>query len=161
MKIVAFTGESNSGKTTLIEKITNALIGTYKIAIIKNDPSNKAQFDTKGKDSYRFFETGADVIVTSPKKTTYFYHQRQTLDEIIKHINNYDFLFIEGLKYLNIPRIGIFRNKVDESYIDFINAAAIDNTIDKNIFPKNIDILDLNNIDQIIHWIIKNSKEVK
>ena len=159
-KAVAFTGPSNSGKTTLIEKIAKRLISTYKIAIIKNDPSNKAEFDKEGKDSYKFYQTGAEVVVTSPSRTTYFSHRQKSLDEIIGMINDFDYLLVEGLKYLPLPRIGIFRGEIDESYFSYIKAVAIDETIDKSIIPKNIEILDLNNIDEVISWILKNSKEI-
>ena len=159
-KAVAFTGPSNSGKTTLIEKIAKRLISTYKIAIIKNDPSNKAQFDKEGKDSYKFYQTGAEVVVTSPSRTTYFSHRQKSLDEIIEMINDFDYLLVEGLKYLPLPRIGIFRGEIDESYFSYIKAVAIDETIDKNKIPKNIEILDLNNVDEIISWILENSKEI-
>ncbi|NPA55929.1 MAG: molybdopterin-guanine dinucleotide biosynthesis protein B [Epsilonproteobacteria bacterium] len=159
-RAVAFTGPSNSGKTTLIEKIASRLISTYKIAIIKNDPSNKAQFDKEGKDSYKFYQTGAEVVVTSPTRTTYFSHRQKNLDEIIHMLGEFDYLFVEGLKYLPLPRIGVFRNEIDNSYFDYIKAVAIDDTIDKNTIPSTIDILDLNNIDQIISWILKNAKEI-
>ena len=159
-KAIAFIGPSNSGKTTLIEKIAKRLIGSYKIAIIKNDPSNKAEFDKKGKDSYIFFQTGAEVVVTSPKRTTYFSNRQKSLDEIIEMIKDFDILLIEGLKYLPLPKLGIFRNKVDESYFRYIKAAAVDDSIDKSKIPKGIEILDLNDIDGIINWILNNSKSI-
>ena len=159
-KAVAFTGPSNSGKTTLIEEIAKRLISSYKIAIIKNDPSDKAKFDTPGKDSYKFFNTGAEVVVTSPTRTTYFSHRQKSLDEIIEMINDFDILLVEGLKYLPLPRIAVFRNEVDESYFRYIKAVAIDESIDKSKIPENIEILDLNNIDEIIEWVLRNAKEV-
>jgi molybdopterin-guanine dinucleotide biosynthesis protein B len=159
-KAVAFTGPSNSGKTTLIEEIAKRLISSYKVAIIKNDPSDKAKFDTPGKDSYKFFQTGAEVVVTSPTRTTYFSHRQKSLDEIIDMINDFDILLVEGLKYLPLPRIAVFRNGVDESYFRYIKAVAIDDTVDKNLIPEHIEILDLNNVDEIIDWVLKNAKEV-
>ena len=42
---VAFTGPSGSGKTTLVEKVAKVLIEDQKVAIIKNDPKDKAVFD--------------------------------------------------------------------------------------------------------------------
>jgi len=159
-KAVAFTGPSNSGKTTLIEKIAKKLISTYKIAIIKNDPSDKAKFDTEGKDSYKFFNTGAEVVVTSPKRTTYFSHRQKSLDEIVEMINDFDYLLVEGLKYLPLPRIAVFRGEVDESYFPYIKAVAIDESIDKKLIPKNIEILDLNNVDEVISWVLDNAKEI-
>ena len=159
-KAVAFTGPSNSGKTTLIENIAKRLISSYKLAIIKNDPSDKAQFDREGKDSYKFFQTGAEVVVTSPTRTTYFSHRQKSLEEIINMINDFDILLVEGLKYLPLPRLAVFRGSVDESYFRYIKAVAIDETIDKTLIPEDIEILDLNNIDEIIDWVLRNAKEV-
>ncbi|MBD3789078.1 MAG: molybdopterin-guanine dinucleotide biosynthesis protein B [Campylobacterales bacterium] len=159
---VAFTGPSNSGKTTLIEKIAKILITDYKVAIIKNDPKDKAQFDVEGKDSYKFSQTGAEVVVTSPTRTTYFSQREKGLDEIIAMINDFDILLVEGLKTLPLPRIAIFRNKIDESYLNCSEAIAIDHTIDPATYtiPNSIDILDLNNMDQIIKWIQQHAKEI-
>jgi len=157
---VAFTGVSNSGKTTLIEKIAKKLIKTKKIAIIKHDPKDKAIFDIEGKDSFKFFQTGAEVIVTSPKRTTYFSHRQRELNELIELLGDFDLLMVEGLKTIPLPRIAIFRENLDSSYFQYCNAIAVDSSIDKNQLPKDIDILDLNNIDMIIEWIEKNAKEV-
>ena len=159
---VAFTGPSGSGKTTLVEKVSNALIQKQKVAIIKNDPKDKAVFDVEGKDSHRFYQTGAEVVVTSPTRTTYFSHREKRLDEIVSMINDFDILLVEGLKTLPLPRIAIFRNSIDESYFDCSEAIAIDNTIDPKDYniPSGIDILDLNNLDTILDWIEKHAKAI-
>lgn len=159
---VAFTGPSNSGKTTLVEKIAKILLVHQKVAIIKNDPKDKAQFDVEGKDSYKFSQTGAEVVITSPTRTTYFSQHQQSLTDIISMIHNFDILLVEGLKTLALPRIAIFRNKIDESYFECSEAIAIDETIniDEYIIPKDITILDLNNTDQIIEWIDNHAKEI-
>ena len=159
-KAVAFTGPSNSGKTTLIEKIAKRLIPTYQVAIIKNDPKDKAKFDIEGKDSYKFYQTGAEVVVTSPTRTTYFSHRKKELDQIIEMMKPFDFLLVEGLKTLPLPRIAIFRNSLDESYFPYIEAIATDGSVDLSNVPKGIDILDLNDVESIIEWIMKKAKEV-
>lgn len=159
---VAFTGPSDSGKTTLIEKIANILIQSREVAIIKHDPKDKAIFDKEGKDSHKFSQTGAEVVVTSPTRTTYFSKRNKNLEEIIKLFNNFDILLVEGLKTLNLPRIAIFRDRIDESYLDYSEAIAIDESIDLKRYdiPKNIDILNLNNPHEIIEWIDKHAKHV-
>jgi molybdopterin-guanine dinucleotide biosynthesis protein B len=159
---VAFTGPSGSGKTTLVEKVSKVLMEQRKVAIIKHDPKDKASFDTVGKDSHTFSQTGAEVVVTSPTKTTYFSQQNKDLEEIIRIFNHFDILLVEGLKTLPLPRIAIFRNSIEESYLTCSEAIAIDQTIDINKYdiPNNIDILDLNNRTQIIEWIDNNAKEV-
>jgi len=159
---VAFTGPSGSGKTTLVEQVAKVLIKNKKVAIIKNDPKDKAVFDVEGKDSDKFSKTGAEVVVTSPTRTTYFSKREKTLDDIVTMISDFDILLVEGLKTLPLPRIAIFRNNIDESYFSCSEAIAVDNTIDTAQYeiPNNIDILDLNNITQIIEWINNNSKQI-
>ena len=160
---VAFTGPSNSGKTTLITKVATALMEKGKqVAIIKNDPKDKGEFDTPGKDSDKFSRTGAEVVVTSPTRTTYFSKRHKELDGIIEMFGDFDFLLVEGLKNLPLPRISIFRNSIDEDYYPYMNALALDSSIDldnENV-PQAIDILDLNNTGQIVDWITNNAKEV-
>ena len=160
---IAFTGPSGSGKTTLVEKIAKILITQREVAIIKHDPSDKASFDKKGKDSHKFSQTGAEVLVCSPTRTTYFSQRNKNLDEIIRLFNNFDILLVEGLKTLPLPRIAIFRNRIEESYLDYAEAIAIDQTINLNEYniPKHIDILDLNNTTQIIEWIDQHAKQVQ
>jgi molybdopterin-guanine dinucleotide biosynthesis adapter protein len=161
---LAFTGPSNSGKTTLILKVARKLINEYgkKVAIVKHDPGDKARFDVEGKDSYKFSDTGAEVIVTSPTRTTYFSKKSEDLDEMIRLFDTFDVLLVEGLKTLPLPRISVFRNSLDSEYFPFMNALAIDDSIDTNNYemPKGVAILDLNNPDEVISWIFKNAKEV-
>jgi molybdopterin-guanine dinucleotide biosynthesis protein B len=159
---VAFTGPSNSGKTTVIEKISQKLIDSKKVAIVKNDPKDKATFDVKGKDSYKFSQTGAEVVVVSPTRTTYFSQRQKELDDVIAMINDFDILLVEGLKTLPLPRIAVFRDTIKPDYLDCSEAIAVDNSVDlsKYDLPSHIDILDLNDTDAIIGWIEKNAKEV-
>jgi len=162
---VAFTGPSNSGKTTLILKVARKLINEHKkeVAIIKHDPKDKARFDVEGKDSYKFSDTGAEVIVTSPNRTTYFSQKNRDIDAMMELFGEFDILLVEGLKNLPLPRISVFRNSLDSDYFPFMNALAIDESInldDYKELPLDVDILDLNNPEMIISWILKNAKEV-
>ena len=159
---IAFTGPSNSGKTTLIEKIAKKLIPEFQVAIVKHDPKDKAKFDTPGKDSDKFSKTGAETVVVSPTRTTYFSQRSKSIDDIIDMIKDFDFLLVEGLKTLPLPRIAIFRQKIDESYFPYSDAIAIDKSVDIEVYeiPENISILDLNDVDGIIAWIKTHAKEV-
>ena len=161
---VAFTGPSNSGKTTLILKVARKLIHEHKlkVAIVKNDPKDKAHFDVPGKDSYKFSDTGAEVVVTSPTRTTLFSQRHKELDEIIELFGDFDVMLVEGLKNLPLPRISIFREKIDETYFPYMNALSIDDSINLNEYeiPKNVDVLDLNNPQQVIKWILSHAKAI-
>jgi len=158
---VAFTGPSNSGKTTLIEKISITLNSKgFKVAIIKHDPKDKAIFDKRGKDSDRFSKTGADVAVLSSKRTTIFKKQRSQIEDVIDIFNDFDYLLVEGLKTIDLPRICVQRDSLDSDYFEVSDSLAIDTSIDKDNLAKNMNILDLNNIEEIIQWIENNAKKV-
>ena len=157
---VAFTGPSNSGKTTLIEKIARELIAqNNRVKIIKNDPKDKAKFDIEGKDSYKFFQTGADVIVTSPTRTTYFQQSSLEFDDLIKLAGEFDYLLVEGLKTLPLPRIAIFRGTLNHDYFDVSDILAVDDSIDINELS-GLQYIDLNSPLDAIEWINSNAKKV-
>lgn len=158
---VAFSGPSNSGKTTLVAKVSNILQDRgFKVCIVKHDPKDKARFDKPGKDSDKFTQTGADVAVVSPSRTTLFKQSTSSIEEIIDLFGDFDFLLVEGLKTLPLPRISIFRNRLDDSYFSVTNAIAYDETINSKEIPSNIDKLDLNSPEEVISWIEKNAKRV-
>jgi len=162
-KAVAFTGPSGSGKTTLIEKIALHLREKRRIAIVKHDPSDKARFDREGKDSERFFRSGAEVAVVSPTRTTLFSHRSREIEEVAKLFGEFDLLMVEGLKTLPLPRIGVFRGRIDPDYLPVLQAVAIDESVDPEAFPlpEGIDILDLNNIGEIVDWIDRHAIRMK
>ncbi len=162
MRVVAFTGPSNSGKTTLISKLIDQLKDTMSISAIKHDPKDKARFDVEGKDSKIFFDSGAEVAVLSEQRTTIFSHKKSSIIQIAGFMGPCDMLFVEGLKDLPFVRIGIFRGSIDESYLKCVDAIAVDDSVDISSIKldSEIDILDLNNTTAIAEWIDKNAKEL-
>ena len=171
--IFAFSGKSNSGKTTLICKLCEYLCA-YKIAIIKHDPKDKAVFDTKGKDSYEFFQRANAVALISPTRTTLqIKHnaqktkkkqesptqeaqnsQTQAFYDTLAQFAEYDYIFIEGLKTLPFARIVVARETIESSYIPYANAFAIDESVKNvDILPPHLPILPLNDIACIAHFI--------
>jgi molybdopterin-guanine dinucleotide biosynthesis protein B len=78
-------------------------------------------------------------------------------------VDKFDFLLVEGLKTLPLPRIAIFRNSIDESYLSCSDAIAIDKSVDIGLYEidKNIKILDLNSPESVIEWIKSNGKDIK
>jgi len=152
---MAFTGKSGSGKTTLIEKISQKLSLNNRVVIVKHDPKDKANFDTPGKDSHRFFTSGADTIVTSPKKTTMFSHKEFSLKDLKSLAGDCDYFFIEGLKTFPLKRVGVFREEIDESYFDYIDFVAYKD-VDESLLPSSLPKAHLDDVEKIIEWIENN-----
>ena len=66
--IISIVGKSNSGKTTLIEKIIPELKKRgCKVGTIKHDVHG-FEIDYEGKDTYRHFQAGPDTVVIASSK---------------------------------------------------------------------------------------------
>ena len=110
-KIIGFYGESNTGKTTLIEKIIKRLKSEgLKVATVKIT-DKEIEIDEEGKDTWRHSQAGSDLIVlSSPIETDFILKEERDINEIIQNINNigdYDIILVEGAKNNDIPKIRI------------------------------------------------------
>ncbi|RDU57827.1 molybdopterin-guanine dinucleotide biosynthesis protein B [Helicobacter sp. MIT 99-5507] len=153
-KIISFSGISNSGKTTLIENLCKILIPTYQVGVIKHDPKNKAIFDKEGKDSYKFFQSGANVAIVSPKQTNIRFNNNLDNNEIINILNTnkmLDYIFIEGFKTMPYKKICVIRGDFVQSDLDLCDAIATTKQYKNNF--KNKIVLDLDNYKEILQWI--------
>lgn len=119
--VFAVSGIKNSGKTTLIGKITAALTKKgYRVGVIKHD-GHEFKADHEGTDSYKHKRSGAEnVIVYSQTKMMMIKeHKSPSLDEMIALQSEMDVVILEGMKYSNYPKIEIVRKAVsNESVCD-------------------------------------------
>lgn len=119
--IVSIVGKSDSGKTTLIEKLLPELTKKgYRIATVKHD-THGFEMDREGKDSWRHKQAGAySVVVSSPKKVALIRDVEKdlNLDEIReKFIHDVDLIITEGYKKDIQPKIEIFRKEKHENLL--------------------------------------------
>jgi len=63
MITLAIIGRKGSGKTSLIEKLLEALPCRENVAVIKHIHHPEVEFDVKGTDTWRFKRAGARVVV--------------------------------------------------------------------------------------------------
>ncbi|MEG6585720.1 molybdopterin-guanine dinucleotide biosynthesis protein B [Dendrosporobacter sp. 1207_IL3150] len=112
--VISFIGNSNSGKTTYLEKLIAEMKRRhYKIAIVKHDVHG-FDIDHPGKDTWRHAQAGADIVcISSPQKMALIkkVDQELSLDQVLDHIDNVDFIFTEGYKQEAKPKIEVFRQK--------------------------------------------------
>ena len=110
--IVSIVGRSNSGKTTLLEKLILALkqrglcVGT-----IKHDVHG-FEIDRPGKDSWRHKQAGASItIISSPYQIGMVMdvehdHKPEELMPLLSHM---DIILTEGYKNSDYPKLEVFR----------------------------------------------------
>jgi molybdopterin-guanine dinucleotide biosynthesis adapter protein len=113
--IVSIVGKSDSGKTTLIEKLLPELTGRgHRIATVKHDVHG-FEVDREGKDSWRHKRAGAHtVVISSPNKVALIRDVERDLrlDEIRDRlIQDVDLVISEGYKKDVQPKIEIFRKE--------------------------------------------------
>ena len=119
--IVGFYGYSNSGKTTLIERLIKELtFRGRKVSAIKQS-KHPITMDTEGKDTYRFSKAGAyPVILASTVETNFMFNRSLEINEIIEliiTINKPDMIIIEsarddGIKKIRVGDIDIRENTI-------------------------------------------------
>ncbi len=113
--IISIVGKSDSGKTTLIEKLVPELTRRgYRVATVKHDVHG-FEVDREGKDSWRHKQAGAHtVVISSPHKVALIRDVEKdlTLEEIRgKLIQDVDLLISEGYKKDVQPKIEVFRRE--------------------------------------------------
>ena len=110
-QIICIVGRSQSGKTTLIEKLIPVLKNKgYRIGTIKHS-HHIFDFDKSGKDSWRHKDAGADaVIIASPGKIAMVKNDRQgTLESLLDYFSDLDLVITEGYKGARQPKIEVVR----------------------------------------------------
>jgi molybdopterin-guanine dinucleotide biosynthesis protein B len=110
-------GKSNSGKTTLLEKIIReAKSRGWRVATLKHDVHG-FEMDQPGKDTWRHAQAGADIVaISSTYKIAILEKvaEDQPLDEVLARIQGVDVIFTEGYKHGNKPKIEVFRSAVHQ-----------------------------------------------
>lgn len=113
--VAAIAGFSNSGKTTLLEKLIREMTRRgLRVGTIKHDVHG-FEMDRKGKDTWRHKQAGASTtIISSPRQIGMVKdvdHDHDPL-ELAALMPETDLILLEGYKSADIPKIEIFRSAV-------------------------------------------------
>jgi len=164
--IVSVVGKSDTGKTTLIEKLIPELTRRgYRVATVKHDVHG-FDVDREGKDSWRHKQAGArQTIISSPWKVAVIedVEKDHSLAEIRdKYVRDVDIILTEGYKRNPHPKIEVFRAKLKRELLctkeDNLVAIASDHPLDRGV-----PCLDINDaagiVDLIVEKFLKNKRE--
>jgi molybdopterin-guanine dinucleotide biosynthesis protein B len=117
--IISIVGNSDAGKTTLLEKLIAELAARgYRVGTVKHDVHG-FDIDHEGKDSWRHKQAGAHtVVISSPVKVAVVKdaETEETLDSLAsQYFQDVDLILTEGFKKEHKPKIEIFRSQVHET----------------------------------------------
>lgn len=115
LPIISIVGKSESGKTTLLERLIAELKQRgYRVAVIKHS-SQDVELDTVNKDSWRFSQAGSGVsAVSSSHKLAVFKNLARDLspEELAGFIGgDCDLILTEGFKQGSQPKIEVHRQE--------------------------------------------------
>jgi molybdopterin-guanine dinucleotide biosynthesis protein B len=112
--IISVVGRSNSGKTTLLEKLIRLLVARgWRVGTIKHHFHGPVEVDTPGKDSWRHRQAGASAAALSSRDTLFVVRQvaGEVPLEVIAHrgLFDVDLILTEGFRSGPMPKIEVNR----------------------------------------------------
>jgi molybdopterin-guanine dinucleotide biosynthesis protein B len=152
--ILCFVGRSNSGKTTLIERLIAELVKEgYRIATIKH-AGHGFNMDTEGKDSWRHKQAGAQtVIVTSKGSLALFTDTEQEVgvEQLrARYVgDDIDLIIAEGWKSEGHPKIVVVRDHIGEVEVSAEGLLAIITNKTLEHAPAGVPIFDPDDVENL------------
>jgi molybdopterin-guanine dinucleotide biosynthesis adapter protein len=110
--VISVIGRTNTGKTTLLERLIPALRSRgLRIGTVKHH-ARDFEIDREGKDSYRHKKAGASVsMITSPEKIGLVADvtQELTLSELVGlYMRDINLVITEGYKREHMPKLEVY-----------------------------------------------------
>jgi len=109
LPVFGICGTKNAGKTTVIEQIVPRLASRGLAVAVAKYCEHRIVLDSPAKDSFRLFQSGADVFLNGPEERFFRSHQSGAADMTyyLKELcTRYDLVLVEGGN--NIPIIKVW-----------------------------------------------------
>ena len=160
-RVVSFVAaSSNSGKTTLIEKVVKILKARgLRVAVVKH-ASAGFDLDKRGKDSWRFQQAGADtVILVGPERMALIKNieHEPSPDELEKLAAGVDIVIQEGFKQNTRNRIEVFRQGVSGAQPLCTSDPAYIALVSDRRFDVSIPRFDINDAEGVAAFLVKKN----
>jgi len=160
--ILSIVGKSNSGKTTLIEKLIAELVRRgRRVATIKHNRHGFA-IDHEGKDSWRHKRAGArTTVIASPRQVAVVadadrdYEISELRDLYIRDV---DLVIVEGYKQNPHPKIEVFRPSLKRERLCGLQDNLIAVASDEPLPATGVPNFDLDDIAGIVAWLERTLK---
>ena len=159
MRIISFVAaSSNSGKTTLIEKVISILKGRgLRVAVIKH-ASAGFDLDKPGKDSWRFQQAGADTVILSGSGRIALMRKVEhepAACELAWLAGDVEVVIAEGFKKNVKDKIEVFRQGVSGERPLSLNDPSFLALVSDKPFDVSIPCFDLNDAAGVADLIVR------
>lgn len=163
MNVVCFAGFSGAGKTTLLEQLIAGFRARgLRISVVKH-AHHKFDIDRPGKDSWRHRAAGAfEVVLASDQRLALMREFEEPTELSVHHLiaelyDGVDWVFVEGYKYSDLPKIEVWRADAGHSVLypddPFVVAIATD-TPEQLPQPTQRPVLDLGDVAAVADWLL-------
>jgi molybdopterin-guanine dinucleotide biosynthesis protein B len=158
--VVGIAGWKNSGKTTLVERLVQALGARgFRVSTVKHT-HHDVTFDKDGTDSARHRDAGAhEVAVVAPSRWAIMAERRDTpeptLADILARLAPVDIVIVEGFKGEPIKKIEVRRTDQDPGPpLAASDPAVFAIASDHEIRLARVPVLALDDIDGIVKILL-------
>jgi molybdopterin-guanine dinucleotide biosynthesis protein B len=158
MIVISFVAaSSNSGKTTLIEKVVKILkVRGMRVAVIKH-ASGGFDLDRPGKDSWRFQQAGAEsVILAGPDRVALMKmtEHESSPEELEQLVGDVEIVLYEGFKENAKNKIEVFRYGISGEYPLSLHDPAYLALVSDRPFKIAIPQFDINDAEGVVNFMI-------
>ena len=156
--IITIVGKSDSGKTTLLEKLIRILAERgYKIGTVKHAHGG-FQMDMEGKDSWRHRNAGADATLLIADSTVALVKNDVSpdKDKMQKYLDGMDLILAEGFKRHSLPKIEIFRMGSGHKEPMFLSDSTLIAFVTDSDYKPEVPVFGLEEIGELADFIERN-----
>ncbi len=156
--ILSFVGRSDSGKTTLIERVIPELTRMgYRVATVKH-AGHGFDLDTEGKDSWRHKQAGASAVVVISRGSLALFadvSEEMKVEEVRDRFldGHADLIIAEGWKSEGYPKIVVVREQLDEVNVSVDGVLAI---VSVKPIKAAVPCIDRDNIQALVQLIVRH-----
>lgn len=135
MVVIAVLGSKKSGKTTTIEALVKGLTSVgYSVAAVKHVSEPDFTIDTRGKDTWRYAQAGANTVVTVSSRELAIIRKidfsELSFQRIISECqDDADVVFLEGFRSLVEYEPKVFKIVAVKTFEEAVEASKRFNSI--------------------------------
>jgi molybdopterin-guanine dinucleotide biosynthesis adapter protein len=160
MRVFGIVGWKNNGKTTLVVRLVERLIGTgLRVSTIKH-AHHECDVDRPGKDSFRHREAGATEVMLATSRRWMLVHELREepepeLDELLAKLAPVDLVIVEGFKRHQHPKIEVHRQERGTPLLALEDRSIVAVASDEPIPGCPVPVFGLDDIDTAANIVIR------